>query len=304
MRFVKPRRWTKEELAAASVRASEEFVESRKAEGVEYYLMAFDGARERVVRLFEDSEDLALLEPRAQQLLQKGHLDVMRYLASPAISQDDLKTLTGLSSLSPRAMQRDRAPAKIVEAIAAAIDVRRFPWVATGDAPSQEERLAAEVATASLIATQDAQTRRRGSAKELQEGEVVAFLASKGLAEVPRREIATVADAPGPLEFCQECRVGAKKADVVIGLGDGRFMALECKASNSAVNSFKRLNHETVEKVSHWRLAFGERGVVGAAVLAGLYKVENLLDAQDEGVAIFWSFDLGCLGEFLDATML
>ena len=93
--------------------------------------------------------------------------------------------------------------------------------------------------------------------------------------------------------------MSGKKADIVIGLADGRFMALECKVSNSEVNSFKRLNHETVEKVQHWGAAFGTNGVVGAAVLAGVFKVANLKDAQEEGVSLFWSFDLAPLGEFL-----
>ena len=100
-------------------------------------------------------------------------------------------------------------------------------------------------------------------------------------------------------EFCRECKVGGKKADFVIGMADGRFMALECKATNSEVNSFKRLNHETVEKVQHWNTSFGTNGVVGAAVLAGVFKVANLLAAQDEGVSIFWSFDLAPLGDYL-----
>ncbi|MGH2771058.1 MAG: XamI family restriction endonuclease [Actinomycetota bacterium] len=56
-------------------------------------------------------------------------------------------------------------------------------------------------------------------------------------------------------------------------------MALECKVSNSALNSVKRLIRETGGKARSWRNAFGLQIVTGA-VLAGVYKLGNLLDAQ------------------------
>lgn len=96
--------------------------------------------------------------------------------------------------------------------------------------------------------------------------------------------------------------MAGKKADIVIGLADGRFMDLECKVSNSEINSFKRLNHEVVDKIRTWQHAFGQNGVVGAALLAGVCKTANLADAQDEGVSIFWSHELCTLGDFLCQT--
>jgi hypothetical protein len=86
-----------------------------------------------------------------------------------------------------------------------------------------------------------------------------------------------------------------------VRLRDGRILALECKVSNSAVNSFKRFNREITDKAAKWRLSFGDQ-VVPAAVLAGVYKLENLCDAQDEGVTIFWDHDLAPLVDFVSSS--
>ena len=103
--------------------------------------------------------------------------------------------------------------------------------------------------------------------------------------------------------FERETKVAGTKADIVLGLFDGRIMCLECKVSNSEVNSFKRLNHEAVDKVFKWRAAFGEQCVSGA-VLQDCFKTANLVSAQDAGAFLFWSSDLSPLVEFVNSTRL
>ena len=303
MAFLKPRKWTEDELAEAAAIACDDFATSRRTEGISYYMIAFDEAASEIDSLLEETDELRSLAAKATDLFADGRLREVRYLSSPAISEDDLKTISGLSSTS-RAVLSDEENAKLaVDVIRDNLDVKRFPWIDENRVPTAEERKIAVVSTAALIAGQATQTKRRNLAKEMQESAIAAYLDDLGYHEVPRRDIRTVLDAPKHGEYCRECKVSGKKADIVIGLADGRFMALECKVSNSEVNSFKRLNHETVEKVQHWNAAFGANGVVGAAVLAGVFKVSNLVDAQEEGVCIFWSFDLTPLGEFLkDAT--
>ena len=87
-----------------------------------------------------------------------------------------------------------------------------------------------------------------------------------------------------------------------VGLRDGRFLLTECKVSNSGTNSVKRLNREVGGKAGGWREAFGGRGIT-AAVLAGVFKLKNLKDAQKDGVAIFWESDLEPLSDFLRAAV-
>jgi len=38
-------------------------------------------------------------------------------------------------------------------------------------------------------------------------------------------------------------------------------------------------------------------------VLAGVFKLRNLKDAQEAGVTIFWERDLGALAEFLKVAV-
>ncbi|MEW6250864.1 MAG: XamI family restriction endonuclease [Planctomycetota bacterium] len=85
----------------------------------------------------------------------------------------------------------------------------------------------------------------------------------------------------------------------MVRLRDRRVMPIECKVSNSAVNSFKRVNHEAAGKARQWLTAFGARATVPAAVLAGVFKPANLATAQDIGLHLFWQHRLQDLGEFL-----
>ena len=79
-------------------------------------------------------------------------------------------------------------------------------------------------------------------------------------------------------------------------------MAIECKVSNSATNSVKRLNNDAAVKAKYWIKQFGTAQVVPAAVLAGVFKVLNLEQAQTRGLTLFWSHDLEKIGAFIDST--
>ena len=94
---------------------------------------------------------------------------------------------------------------------------------------------------------------------------------------------------------------GEDKADLVAHLFDGRLMPIECKVSNSATNSVKRLK-EAYNKAARWLEAFGKRQTVPGAVLSGVFKQHNLVQAQQTGLTIFWAHDLGSLGDFVNST--
>jgi len=78
-------------------------------------------------------------------------------------------------------------------------------------------------------------------------------------------------------------------------------MAIECKVSNSAVNSIKRLNNDAEAKAKSWRHDFGQQ-VVPTAVLSGVYDLINLRHAQDAGLSLFWAHDLAKLIEWISTT--
>lgn len=135
-----------------------------------------------------------------------------------------------------------------------------------------------------------------------QEDAVKAELVARGFVEVPRRNIRHIGDAPNPGEFCPESLLGTTRGDVIVTLRDRRVMAIECKASNSSVNSFKRLNHEALGKAAKWTQGFGPLHVVPAAVLSGVFAPANVEAAQGAGLAIYWQNRIADLGDFLEAA--
>jgi hypothetical protein len=117
-------------------------------------------------------------------------------------------------------------------------------------------------------------------------------LLGAGFSRVPPRAMNTMVDAPNPGEFCGESNLGGRKADIVLRLWDNRLMPVECKVSNSAVNSIKRLKNDAAVKARVWKEDFGRRQVVPAAVLSGVYKLQHLEDAQLRGLTLFWAHRL------------
>ncbi|HLK80081.1 MAG TPA: XamI family restriction endonuclease [Xanthobacteraceae bacterium] len=117
------------------------------------------------------------------------------------------------------------------------------------------------IASAALAASSDVGAKRRNTSKEAQEQAVKELLAR---------------------------------------LKDGRVMAIECKVSNSTVNSYKRLVHDTGGKAAHWYNQLGRAQVIPSAVLSGVYSTTNLEDVQDsKGVYLFWQHRLDDLAAFV-----
>jgi|GEM_PF-275790 len=298
-----PKKWSRAELAADVQLSMDLFAQARVHEPEQLYLNLFSENYARVRKVLTITKDLTKLTECMPKLLEDGYFDVVRYLTAPPISEDDMVTVAGLSSKAASNLKLPDNTSKVNAFVTATLDKKRFAWWWEKRKPDEHERRTAMVATAALMATQRVQTQRRTLAKQNQEGGVKKFLTEQlHYSEVDRREITTAFDAPKAFEFCGETPVAGKKADIVVGLGDHRFLCLECKVSNSAVNSFKRVNHETVEKTVHWYSAFGVNGVVCAGVLSGVFKVDNLVDAQSTNTYLFWSHDLEPLGEFIAST--
>lgn len=218
------------------------------------------------------------------------------------MSADDLKTLSE-GALSPARLRKNPAMVRrIVDIVRMGLDRRRFPWVSEGREPTSEERGAAVLASAALMATRSVGTARRQEGKEAQELLVANTLGGAGLTRVEPRAIPTLNLAPNAGEFCRESVLGSRKADIVVRLWDHRIMPLECKVSNSALNSIKRLNNDAAVKAETWTKDFGTRNIVPAAVLSGVYKLRHLSDAQQRGLALFWAHDLQALVSWIEQT--
>lgn len=296
-KLLPPHRWSSEELARDLQRATEIFRKQRVEEPLELYGEAFDLRQGQFENLLEQTVDLTELGNHAIDILTTPKLrDALRYLAGPPISHDDLKTLAETRTFSKKGLKADPAIAKrVIDTVFSVIDVRRFPWLSRDGAhrePTEVERDSAILASTAILATRDAEKMRRSESKNAQETFVEEMLISRGLIKVQTRVVRNLADAPKAGEFCRESMVAGKKADFVIGLYDNRMLPVECKVSNSAVNSIKRLNHEAARKAEVWRSDLGSVNCVPAAVLAGVYYHHMLEDAQTRGLTLFWSHSL------------
>jgi hypothetical protein len=272
-------------------------------EPLEQYLDAFDQYRSAVENLIEGTVDLTLLSEKAV-----GHLtdplmrDAVRYLASPAISVDDLEVLAQAKLSRGRLTEDPEMAKRVIDTVMLGLDRHRFPWVSEDREPTDAEREIAIVSTTALIATRRVMTDRANTSKTTQENLVADELISMGYTQVPTRVVSGLRDAPSPGEFCPESLFGSRKADLIVGLWDGRQMPVECKVSNSSTNSVKRLNNDAAVKAKKWIEEFGTSGVVPAAVLSGVFKLHNLRSAQADGLTIYWAHDLTPMRTFIEST--
>lgn len=230
----------------------------------------------------------------------KNQKKAFRYLTAPPISEDDLKALAE-ANFGPLVLKRDPAAAKrIRDTVLTVLDRHRFPWIGELRSPTEHERMSAIGASAALAAAREVETKRRGTSKEVQEKAVKAALIAEGFKEVSRRPIPMLTTAPAPGEFCGESEIAGTRADVVVRLHDGRVLAIECKVSNSGVNSYKRLIHEAAGKATTWYGKLGTAQIVAGAVLSGVFTTANLQKAQNEtSVFLFWTHRLSDLADFV-----
>jgi hypothetical protein len=300
-----PPRWTTDELAEDAAISAAQFRAERLAVTGSWETH-YKQARKKFELLFKKLSDLnpgAITDESLAEAYGLGLGEALRYLAGPPISDDDLQVIADVDSIAPGILKKDtEALRKVFGVIERVIDPHRFPWMEAGVAPTTQQREAALLASSVLLAAQRIATERRNNGKNSQETMVKDYLRSLGFTEVPAVAINTIVKGPQPMQFCAECQLGVRKADVVVRLHDTRLMAIECKVSNSATNSVKRVNNDAAVKAEYWIKQFGAAQVVPAAALAGVFNVRNLEHAQASGLSLFWSHDLGKLGAFVEAT--
>jgi len=294
-KLVHPPIWKPDQLDKDRTKAIQIFVDRRLKEGDPDYLRHFRESESMVEEFLTATGDLRL--PKPDFFLDRVDLleDIARFVAGPPVSADDFRTLLGFKKIH---VGNAKEVAEALTLIAGLTDPSRFPWFAAGRRPTDTERRSAVVATASLRSVERARTERRSSEQERQEGFVADVFRGMKLAEVTR-----VAHPERDLpvgSFKRSVKFEGKQCDVLVRLFDERFLAIECKSSNSAVNSIKRLN-DVSDKAQVWKAARGAK-VVTAAVLAGVFDLQNLDTAQDKGVFLFWEHDLKPLKTYVVAT--
>lgn len=309
MSLTDPPRWTSEEFDEQRELARQIFRSQRLNESQGVYSENFAQCLEYINELLDKTDDLSRLQPRQSvSSIDPGLLEVLgnpellealRYVVGPPISADDLAELADTSLAAGVLLDDLGASDRVVGTIAQGLDPKRFPWIGQGRGAEDNERTAAAMATAVLMATRRVETSRRMQSKE-QEEMVKASLRGAGMVEVEPRTVSPgLLDAPAPGEFCGEALFGQRKADLIVRLHDGRCMPIECKVSNSSTNSVKRLNNDAAAKASDWIEDFGSGATVPSAVLSGIFKTRNLEQAQAQHLTIFWAHDLNALVNFI-----
>jgi len=300
-----PPRWTTDELAEDSAKAAALFRAERLAIS-DSWTSHYSKARAKFDLLFTKLSDLnpeAISDESLADAYAVGLGEALRYLAGPPISDDDLQVIADVDSIAPGILKRDtEVLRKVFGVIERVIDPHRFPWMQAGVAPTEQQREAALLASSVLLAAQRIATERRSEGKQNQESNVKDYLRTLGFTEAPPVAINTIVKGPQAMQFCAECQLGERKADIVVRLHDTRLMAIECKVSNSATNSVKRLNNDAAVKAEYWTKQFGTAQVVPTAALAGVFKVLNLEQAQARGLSLIWSHHLERLGAFIEST--
>lgn len=281
--------------------ATADFIRERLAEGASRYRPLFDECLAEVDRLFDETDNLRSLGSGKAFGNAPGLVTPGRYLGGPPISADDLDVIAEGRVANKRRLDPHLAAAA-ASVIEAALDRRRFPWLfeQPARAPTAAELRLATEWTAGLWAAQRVATKRRGESSARQEAAVSAILKEVGFEQV-RIEggIDVTAESLTRGQFCRETNVIGAKCDLPVKLRDGRLLLIECKVSNSSLNSVKRLIRETCGKAKVWRSGFGDRAIT-AAVLAGVFKLRHLEEAQDgNGVVVLWERDLDPLRSFL-----
>ena len=93
--------------------------------------------------------------------------------------------------------------------------------------------------------------------------------------------------------------MGEHNADIVVGLRDSRILAIECKGSNSEINSRKRINKEVAQDALDWVRRFGSDNLVPAAAIQGVFSPRYILQAQETPVVFFLGHRLDDLSAFI-----
>jgi XamI restriction endonuclease len=227
-------------------------------------LAARDSARE----LLDLSKGLLHMEDALQK--NAGQLVVLRRMLAPPQSQDQFKLICKTYSKDAENKGRAIKPqnAKQIAAVLEQwLDADIAPWVREKRPPTQVETNRFVDVVATLISAQVAATLARTEMANAQEQEVIQGLIASGWKKLPSKPVTSLVDLPAK-EFMHKTLFATdtqpQEVDIACGLGKTVVVAMECKVSNDATNSIKRIN-DVLKKAEAWKTKWGL--MVGTAVL-------------------------------------
>jgi len=259
--------------------------------------------RKEILKTLIDTQGLRDLQG---SLTKTGsHLLVLRHLFAPPISQDQLKLI--LPSYPKGAEKKATGLSKqAADDFAAAFAARRdkslTAWLSSNANPNRRQIKRLLHTVTPMISSQIFNTVRRNRLSDDQEKAVVALLESKGWTRSPSSTVNNTADLP-PQHFMRKTRcktrTATKEVDIACGVNPSLIMAMECKVSNDATNSVKRVS-DVMDKTKAWNDQWGGF-IQTAALLQGVVAYKDVARLLDSDVLVFWSHDLQPLAEWLDS---
>jgi hypothetical protein len=251
--------------------------------------------RLQVVATLAASRDLRDL--RSALEADGRHMLIFRHLLAPPKSQDQFKLLCDSWSKGSEKSGRPQKPEvvrAVSEVLAQWMDRKIAPWLVAKRDPTEVERELLVERVISFIAPKMTETQKRNRLSAKQESAVVELLKSLGWTQLPSVTIDTRASVP-PKHFMNKTRFAtatttAQEVDIACGFKASYVAAMECKVTNDATNSVKRVN-DVLKKAAAWKSHWGSF-VETAALLQGVIKPEDVQRLTDEGVKVFWSHDL------------
>lgn len=237
-----------------------------------------------------------------------GHMLAFRHLMAPPKSQDQFKLCCPPWS---KGTEKDNRPVKpkVAHAVADVFEEWLDPaigrWLVEERKPTQAELRTLLLRVSALIAQKQVDTAKRNRLANAQEAAVVQLLLEKGWQKMPSSTIERRAALP-PKHFMHKTRFATatqtpQEVDIACGLSGSYVAAMECKVTNDATNSVKRIN-DVLKKATAWKAHWGSF-VKTAALLQGVIKAEDVQRLSDEGVVVFWSHALDEFGAWLDTRI-
>lgn len=260
--------------------------------------------RLRVVAALRASKDLRDLQSALRA--DGRHMLVFRHLLAPPKSQDQFKLLCDLWSKGSEKSGTPQAPVAVSEVamvLSNWMDRKIAPWLAANRDPTVVERELLVERVISFIAPKLTETQKRNRLSAEQESAVVNLLKSFGWKQLPSVTIDVRAAVP-PKHFMNKARFAtatttAQEVDIACGFAASYVAAMECKVTNDATNSVKRVN-DVLKKAAAWKSHWGSF-VETAALLQGVIKPEDVQRLTDEGVKVFWSHDLAAFSSWVQS---
>ncbi len=236
-----------------------------------------------------------------------GHVRVLRHLLAPPISQDQFGLLCRSYSKGAEnkgsPVKADSA-VKIAATILAARDRKLTRWLDRDGPPRRREICNLLQVVPPLLSQQIIATVRRTRMSVQQEGAAIARLEQSGWTRRSSNLISKLSDVPAR-HFLHKTRFATKtqpqEVDIACGLGRDVVLAMECKVTNDATNSVKRIN-DILKKAKAWQDHWGSF-VKTAALLQGVIGYKDVRRLLEADVHVFWSHKLDDFRDWIETQV-